>query len=110
MFPLITTAESAAECVALTRDPPEGRRGFGPFVGHSRWGVDLFDYLPKRDGETVCAILIETRSAIEHLEEICKVEGIDCMAIAPSTCPPSSASPGSWMRPSWWRRSHTPRM
>jgi 2-keto-3-deoxy-L-rhamnonate aldolase RhmA len=60
-----------------------GRRGFGPFVGHSRWGVDLFDYLPKRGGETVCAILIETRSAIEHLEEICKVEGIDCMTIAP---------------------------
>ena len=67
MFPLITTAESAAECVALTRYPPEGRRGFGPFVGHSRWAVDLFDYLPKRGGETMCAILIETRSAIEHL-------------------------------------------
>jgi 4-hydroxy-2-oxoheptanedioate aldolase len=83
MFPLITTAESAAECVALTRYPPEGRRGFGPFVGHSRWGVDLFDYLPKRGGETVCAILIETRSAIEHLEEICRVEGIDCMTLAP---------------------------
>jgi hypothetical protein len=83
MFPLIRTAESAAECVALTRYPPEGRRGFGPFVGHSRWGVDLFDYLPKRGGETVCAILIETRSAIEHLEEICRVEGIDCMTIAP---------------------------
>jgi len=43
MFPLITTAKSEAECVALTRYPPEGRRGFGPFVGHSRWGVDLFD-------------------------------------------------------------------
>ena len=83
MSPLIRTAESAAECVALTRYPPEGRRGFGPFVGHSRWGLDLFDYLPKRGGETVCAILIETRSAIEHLEEICRVEGIDCMTIAP---------------------------
>ena len=30
----------------------------------------------------MCAILIEN-SAIEHLEEICKVEGIDCMTIAP---------------------------
>ena len=45
--------------------------------------MDLFDYLPKRGGETVCAILIETRSAIEHLEEICKVEGIDYMTSAP---------------------------
>jgi len=83
IFPLITTAESAAECVALTRYPHEGRRGWGPFVAHSRWGVDLFDYVGQRGGETVCAILIETRSAIDNIRAICKVEGIDCMTIAP---------------------------
>jgi 4-hydroxy-2-oxoheptanedioate aldolase len=83
VFPLITTAESAAECVALTRYPPRGRRGWGPFVAHSRWHVELFDYLGQRGGETVCTILIETRSAIDNIEEICKVEGIDCLVIAP---------------------------
>jgi 2-keto-3-deoxy-L-rhamnonate aldolase RhmA len=83
VFPLVTTAESAAECVALTRYPPEGRRGWGPFVAHSRWGVGLFDYLSQRGGETVCTLLIETRSAIDNIEEICRVEGIDCLTIAP---------------------------
>lgn len=83
VFPLVTTAESAAECVALTRYPPRGRRGWGPFVAHSRWGVDLFDYLGQRGGETVCTILIETRSAVDNIQEICKVEGIDCLVIAP---------------------------
>jgi 4-hydroxy-2-oxoheptanedioate aldolase len=83
VFLLITTAESAAECVAQTRYPPKGRRGWGPFVAHSRWGVELFDYLDQRGGETVCTILIETRSAIDNIEEICKVEGIDCLTIAP---------------------------
>ncbi len=39
VFPLTNTAEEAAECVAMTRYPPHGRRGFGPFVGHSRWGT-----------------------------------------------------------------------
>ena len=82
LFPLISTAESAAECVALTRYPPQGRRGWGPFVAHSRWGVNLFDYLGQRGGETVCGILIETRSAIDNIREICKVEGVDCMTIA----------------------------
>jgi 4-hydroxy-2-oxoheptanedioate aldolase len=52
VFPLVTTAESAAECVALTRHPPKGRRAWGPFVAHSRWGVDLFDYLGRRGEET----------------------------------------------------------
>jgi 4-hydroxy-2-oxoheptanedioate aldolase len=83
VFPLVSTAESAAECVALTRYPPDGRRGWGPFVAHSRWGVDLFDYLGQRGGETVCTLLIETREAIDNIREICQVEGIDCLTIAP---------------------------
>jgi 4-hydroxy-2-oxoheptanedioate aldolase len=83
VFPLVTTAQSAAECVALTRYPPQGRRGWGPFVAHSRWGTELFGYLGQRGGETICTLLIETRAAIDNIEEICRVEGIDCLTIAP---------------------------
>ena len=83
VFPLVTDAESAAECVSLVTYPPEGRRGWGPFVAHARWGVGLLDYLAVRGRETICTILIETRSAVDHLEAICEVEGIDCLTIAP---------------------------
>jgi 4-hydroxy-2-oxoheptanedioate aldolase len=38
-------------------------------------------YLPQRGDEAVCMLLIETRAAVENIEEICKVEGIDCMVI-----------------------------
>lgn len=48
VFPLVRTAEDAAECVSLLRYPPHGRRGWGPFIAHARWGVGLFDYLPQR--------------------------------------------------------------
>lgn len=82
MFPMVRTADEAAECVALTTYPPKGRRGWGPFVAHSRWGVELFDYVAKRGGHTVCCLLIETKAAIDNLEEICKVDGVDCMLIA----------------------------
>jgi 4-hydroxy-2-oxoheptanedioate aldolase len=84
MFPLVRTAGEAAECVALASYPPRGRRGWGPFVAHSRWNVELFDYLPKRGGETVVGLLIETKAAIDNLESICAVEGIDYMIIAAS--------------------------
>ena len=82
MFPLVRTAEEAAECVALTKYPPYGRRGWGPFIAHSRWDVELLDYLPKRGHETVCGLLIETRAAVDNIEDICRVEGIDYMIIA----------------------------
>jgi 4-hydroxy-2-oxoheptanedioate aldolase len=82
-FPLIRTIEDAAACVALTRYPPNGRRGWGPFIAHARWGVGLFDYLPQRGDATVCMVLIETRAAVENIEAICQVEGIDSMLLAP---------------------------
>ena len=56
-FPLVNTAEDAADCVALTRYPPQGRRGWGPFVAHSRWGVNLFDYTDQRGAATVWRVV-----------------------------------------------------
>ncbi|MBC5768567.1 HpcH/HpaI aldolase family protein [Ramlibacter albus] len=83
VFPLVRTAQDAAECVALTRYPPKGKRGWGPFVAHARWGTPLFEHLAHRGDSTVCCLLMETVAAVENAEAICKVEGIDCMVIAP---------------------------
>jgi 4-hydroxy-2-oxoheptanedioate aldolase len=82
VFPQVRTAEEAAACVALTRYPPRGRRGWGPSAAHARWGVGLQDHLPRRGEETVCLLLIETRAAVENIEAICRVEGVDGMVIA----------------------------
>src|ERR671920_335341 len=65
VFPLVRTADDAAECVALTR-----------------CGVGLFDYLPRRGDEAVFVLLVETRAAVENIEAICRVEGVDAMVIA----------------------------
>ncbi len=81
-FPLLRTAEDARRCVASLRYPPEGTRGFGPFIAHSRWQVALEDYATGPGAETVCLILIETRDALENIEEIVAVEGIDAVVIA----------------------------
>ena len=39
--------------------------------------------LPPRRRETICMLLIETVEAVENIEEICAVEGIDCLILAP---------------------------
>ena len=81
-FPLVRSAEEAADCVALTRYPPAGRRGWGPFIAHSRWGTGFLDYADRRGGATVCGLLIETRAAVDRIEAICQVDGIDFLFIA----------------------------
>jgi 4-hydroxy-2-oxoheptanedioate aldolase len=81
-FPLVRTVEDAKRCVAAMRYPPTGRRGWGPFVAHSRWGVSLTEYAANTATNTVCMLLVETAEAVDNIEEICRVEGIDCMIVA----------------------------
>ena len=82
-FPLICTVADAERCVAAMRYPPAGKRGWGPFVAHSRWDVPIFEYTTGPGRHTVCMLLLETRDALENIDAICAVEGIDCVVIAP---------------------------
>ncbi len=79
VFPLIRTVEDAEKAVGSLRYPPNGTRGFGPFLAHSRWGTSLMDYRETVDGHMVCCLLVETRDAIENIEAICEVPGIDAI-------------------------------
>jgi 2-keto-3-deoxy-L-rhamnonate aldolase RhmA len=99
VFPAVNTAQEASDCVAMTRYPPRGRRGFGPFIGHSRWGVSLQDYLPKVGGTVVCNILIETKAAIDNIDAICAVEGIGVLVLAPLDLSVELGCPGQFDDP-----------
>jgi 4-hydroxy-2-oxoheptanedioate aldolase len=81
-FPHINSADEAAECVSLVHYPPRGTRGWGPLIAYSRWGVALSEYSAEAEDAIICMLLIETRAAVENIEAICQVEGIDCMMIA----------------------------
>jgi len=98
-FPLVNSAEEARDCVALTRYPPQGKRGFGPFVGHSRWGVSFDDYLPKIGSMIGCTVLIETGAAIDNIEAICAVEGISALALARLDLSVAMGCPGEYDNP-----------
>lgn len=82
VFPLVRTAGEAREAVACLRYPPEGKRGWGPFIAHSREQVGLLDYVSEIGPEAVCCLLIETVEAVENIEEIFAVEGVDFAFVA----------------------------
>lgn len=79
VFPMIRNAQEAEKAVASLRYPPIGTRGFGPFLAHARWGTSLMDYRETVDGQLVCCLLVETRDAIENIDDICAVPGIDVL-------------------------------
>ena len=82
VFPLIRSAEDAARAVASMRYPPHGTRGFGPFIAQSRWGSSLMTYRTDVEDRLVCCLLVETKDAVENIEEICAVPGIDLLVPA----------------------------
>ncbi len=82
VFPLVRTAADAERAVASMRYPPRGSRGFGPFIAQSRWQSTLPNFAADTEDHLVCCLLIETREAVENIEEICAIEGIDLLVVA----------------------------
>lgn len=82
VFPLVRTAEDAAACVRSMRYAPTGLRGWGPFIGHSRWGGNIMEHMAEYGEKTVCCLLIETAEALENIDEILSTPGVDCAVLA----------------------------
>ena len=83
VFPMVRSAEDVARCVALLRYPPEGSRGWGPFVAHSRYGVSPAGYSTAVGPHVTCWVQIETLEADQGIEGIVRVPGVDVVIIAP---------------------------
>jgi 4-hydroxy-2-oxoheptanedioate aldolase len=83
LFPYVQTPEEAKRAVAATRYPPQGVRGVTVVGRASRYGR-VPGYLTKANDEICVLVQVETRAALEQLEAIAKVEGIDGVFIGPS--------------------------
>jgi 4-hydroxy-2-oxoheptanedioate aldolase len=81
IVPMIDTADEAAEIVKALRYPPQGERSWAPV--RARFLLD--DYSPAKANEHVfCFVMIETRSGLDHVDEILSVPGVDGAYIGPS--------------------------
>jgi 4-hydroxy-2-oxoheptanedioate aldolase len=79
--PMVNT-RSDAECFAAAmRYPPLGHRSFGPIRALLHAGPDY----PTRANDTVIAMaMIETREALDNLDAILSVDGLDAIYIGPA--------------------------
>ncbi len=79
--PMINNAQEADDLVRACKYPPRGFRSCGPVRAKYNWGSDYLDYA---DATTIVMPQIETRSAVENLDEILSVPGIDAVYVGPS--------------------------
>jgi 4-hydroxy-2-oxoheptanedioate aldolase len=83
LIPYVQNAEEAKAAVAYTRYPPAGVRGVAGATRATRFGRAK-DYA-KRAHEEICVLVqVETQTALDQLEKIAAVDGVDGVFIGPA--------------------------
>jgi len=80
IFPFTSSPELAAQAVAACRYPPLGKRGAGHGLASLRWPVPG-PYNDFADKNILVIIIIEQAVAVERIDEILDVPGIDVVYI-----------------------------
>lgn len=84
LIPMVDTAEQAAEIVRAVRYPLDGVRGVGSALARSaRWNR-VEGYLHRASETISLTVQIESATAVEHVEEIVAVDGVDAIFVGPS--------------------------
>jgi 4-hydroxy-2-oxoheptanedioate aldolase len=83
MVPGVNSAEEALAAARAVRYPPEGTRGVGPTFAALRWGLSGEDYMRNADREVMAILQIETVEAVDRIDEILAVPGVDLPLIGP---------------------------
>jgi 2-keto-3-deoxy-L-rhamnonate aldolase RhmA len=80
IFPFTDSVELARQAVAACKYPPAGRRGVGPGMASLRWPAPE-GYTKWANDNVMVIVIVERPVAIEHIEEIVAVPGIDVIFI-----------------------------
>src|SRR5205807_7369463 len=98
--PMINNRPEAEKFVGSMRYAPLGYRSSGPIRAALYGGAD---YHMKANDIVVALSMIETREAMENLDEIMSVKGLDAIYVGPSDLsisyghPPGGDKPDQWM-------------
>lgn len=95
MLPRVTGPEQVAECVRFMKYPPEGRRGAVLGRGHTWFkGGPLAEVLAGMNRETFLIVQVETVEAVERIDELLAVPGVDAALVGPTDLSLSLGIPG----------------
>ena len=98
VIPMVNSRAEAQAAVAACRYAPAGARSFGPIRAGMAFGADYFSWA---NDEIACIPMVETRQAVEAVDDILSVPGIDAVYVGPADLsityglPPGVDNPGT---------------
>jgi 2-keto-3-deoxy-L-rhamnonate aldolase RhmA len=83
IIPLVRTPDDVRRAVAACRYPPQGIRGYGPRRPSNFGRSGGPEYCRRANATVLCIVQIEHIDAVNHLDEILAVPGLDGIAVGP---------------------------
>ncbi|MCC6417718.1 MAG: aldolase [Gemmataceae bacterium] len=100
----VRSAREAEDVVRWARFHPDGLRGVNGTGIDGRYGtLPLAEYFRRANAETFVAVQIEHVDAVEDVERIAAVRGVDLLFIGPADLSQSMGIPGEWEHPRLWQ-------
>jgi 2-keto-3-deoxy-L-rhamnonate aldolase RhmA len=100
LLPRVESPELLEQAVSWTRYPPIGVRGYGlggPHLGYER--VSMADAIAHMNEHVMVVLQIETRRALERLDELLAVPHIDAVLVGPADLSIALGVPGQFDHP-----------
>lgn len=94
LLPYVQTKAEAEAAVRAMRYAPRGIRGVSGMTRASRFGA-IKDYVQRAEEELCLIVQVETGEAVDRIEEIAIVDGVDAVFIGPSDLAASLGHPGN---------------
>ena len=82
LVPLVNHRDQAETAVSYAKYPPMGVRGAAA-AAPSRYGKELAAYLRGANDETLVGVQIETKAAVDEVDAIAGVAGVDLLFVGP---------------------------
>lgn len=84
LCPMVNSAEDARAIVRAMRYPPRGIRGVGHVLGRASQFNGIPDYIETAEDQLCLIVQAESVAAMEALDEICAVDGVDAVFVGPA--------------------------
>ena len=98
LVPYVSTPAEAQSAVSYTRYPPAGVRGVAGTTRATRFGR-IKDYAQRAHEEICVLVQVETQAALDNIEAICAIDGIDGVFIGPADLHASMGHTGEIANP-----------
>jgi 2-dehydro-3-deoxyglucarate aldolase len=98
IVPMVNCREDAEQAVSSVNYPPKGTRGVG-LARAQGYGESFEEYKGWNDEESIVIVQIEHIKAVENLEDILTVDGVDGFIIGPYDLSGSLGVPGQFNHP-----------